>query len=121
MGLPDTKRLIERLETYEHDSIAQNYHAQAHARSILQQLKSPESGWPHFRKDLDEKLYYGAHFQMWAALELLDKGEGKAAAQQALLNGAEALEFLCDNPNLEPALRSEQLSPHILEYLWSRR
>jgi superfamily II DNA/RNA helicase len=109
MALPNKDRLLARLEAYANDAAARNYHAQAHARSILQGLKSSESAWPQFSRDLNKRLYYGAHFQIWTALELLNQEQGKEQAQQALLDGAEALEFICEDPGLESAVRSEQL------------
>src|SRR5205807_142663 len=109
MARPNANRLVSRLESYANDASVRNLHAQAHARAILQELRSPRTAWPQFRRDLDHRLYYGAHFQIWTALELLDQGQAKEQAQEALLNGAEALEFLCEDPTLNSDVRSEQL------------
>src|SRR6266567_2139544 len=109
MTPPSAERLVARLNDYAGDAESSNLHAQAHARAILQELESPKKAWPHFRGDLDERLYYGAHFQIWSALQLLDQGKSKVEAQEALLRGAEALEFLCKDPALDGGVRSEQL------------
>jgi len=105
----NAETLVAQLVGYAADPEVGNLHAQAHARAILQELGSPPTAWPKFRADLDERLYYGAHFQIWTALELLEQGKSKAEAQQALLNGAEGLEFLCEDSSLNAGLRSEQL------------
>src|SRR6266704_4801340 len=106
MTAPSPERLVARLKEYASDGGVRNLQAQAHARAILQELGSPRATWPRFREDLDERLYYGAHFQIWSALELLDQGKSKVEAQQALLRGAEALEFLCRDPALDGGVRA---------------
>lgn len=108
MTPPSSQRLVARLREYASDGAVRNLQAQAHARAILQELGSPRATWPRFREDLDQKLYYGAHFQIWSALELLEQGQAREEAQQALLTGAESLEFLCEDPGLDDEFRSEQ-------------
>ena len=109
MTPPDAEALISRLNAYAGDPEIIKLQAQAHARAILQELGSPRIAWPRFRADLDQRLFYGAHFQIWSALELLDAGKSRLEAQEALSKGAESLEFLCEDPNLDPEVRTEQL------------
>lgn len=75
-----------------------NLHAQAHARTMLNQLGTPAENWPRFTKSLDERLLYGAHLYLVRGMELIDSAEHAALASNLLLRGAEALEFIVDAP-----------------------
>src|SRR5260370_22916093 len=109
MAEPNAEKLLSRLRECAQNSETKSIRAQAHARAILQGIGSPSAAWPNFRGDLNQRLFHGAHFQIWSALELMEKGQSREEAQQALLAGAEALEFLCEDAALASETRSEQL------------
>lgn len=85
------------LRSFLEDGFLVTLLAQAHARALLVDLGSPRSEWPRFNGDLDRRLQYASHYEIFAGLGLLST-DGTAdvadVARAALQRGAEALEFL---------------------------
>jgi len=114
IGKPDAT--LERLQRFSERSEVLRLHAQAHARAILRGLNTPEADLPSFQKDLDIRLYYAAHYQIWKALQLLEVRQNQGQAKEYLVKGAEALEFLYRDPDSNPSVRDEELFKATLAY-----
>ena len=41
---------------------------QIHEKFILRELEYSEENWPDFSEDLDTRVYYLAHYQIWKAI-----------------------------------------------------
>jgi len=114
IGNPDAT--LEKLQRFSERSEVLRLHAQAHARAILRGLNAPEADWPSFQKDLDIRLYYAAHCQIWKALQLLEVNQRQEQAKENLAKGAEALEFLYRDSGSDPIVRDEELFKATLVY-----
>ena len=86
-----------------------NLLAQAHARSILGQLRGPAADWPRFRPDLEERLLHISHSLLWSALQVMEAGLPISDVRPLLVAAAEAWEFLSAEPNHEAPDRIEWL------------
>jgi len=116
MSIGNPNATLKRLQKFSERSDILRLHAQAHARAILRGLNAPKRDWPSFQEDLDVRLYYAAHNQIWKALQLLEIKQHPEQAKEYLVKGAEALEFLYQDPNSDPIVRDEELLKAILAY-----
>jgi len=116
MSIANPDATLEKLQSFSKRSEVLKLHAQAHARAILKELNAPEAEWPSFQKDLDIRLYYAAHCQIWKALQLLEVNHHKKQAKESLATGAEALEFLYLDSGSDPIVRDEELLKATLAY-----
>jgi len=114
IGNPDGT--LKKLQRFSQQSGILRLHAQARARAILRGLNAPEADWPEFRKDLDIRLYYAAHYQIWKALQLLGAKQHEEQAKECLAKGAESLEFLYRDSGSDPIVRDEELFKATLAY-----
>jgi len=114
IGNPDAT--LEKLQRFSERSEVLRLHAQAHAKAILRGLDAPEVDWPRFQKDLDIRLYYASHYQIWKALQLLEVNQYQRQAKESLAKGAEALEFLYRDSNSNLIVRDEELFKATLAY-----
>ena len=118
MPIRDLEQLSQSMEGLLSDEQGLNLHAQAHARSILHQLETPRTRWPHFRPKLDERLTYSANIMISRGLDLIEVPEYRALAEQIITRGAEALEFLCEvgriKGSLPDALLKSAIAYHIV-------
>jgi superfamily II DNA/RNA helicase len=108
MPIPDPNGTLRRATDFAANATLRNLHAQAHARSILRNLRTPSPEWPNFRSDLDDRLHHAGHSLLWSGLQLLEVGHRRDEVRQLLQTGAEALEFLSANPRYPSACRIEQ-------------
>lgn len=74
MPIENIDSKLEKLEKFSKRSGILKLHTQAHAREILKELNALENEWPIFQKDLDIRLTYAAHYQIWKGLQLLGVG-----------------------------------------------
>lgn len=116
MFIESSDSTLEKLQNFSKRREVLNLHSQAHARAILRGLKALEEEWPSFHDNLDIRMYYAAHYQIWKALQLLDVKQYKEQAKKYLEKGAEALEFLYRDPGSDPAVRGEELFKATLAY-----
>ncbi|MCZ3365674.1 MULTISPECIES: DEAD/DEAH box helicase [Methanobacterium] len=108
--------LFETLEKFSEDYLDMRLEAQAHARSIISNLNPNKAQWPHFKKDLDIRLYYMANFQILSALNLLEFEKYQKPAKDYLKKGAEALEYLYKYPGCDSSISDEVIFNSILAY-----
>ncbi len=116
MSIGNLDAILEKLQRFSEQSEVLSLHAQAHARAILRGLDAPEADWPSFHQDLDIRLYYAAHYQIWKALQLLEVNKHQVQAKECLAKGAEALEFLYRDSRSDPIVRGEELFKATLAY-----
>ena len=116
MSIENTDYKLEKLEKFSKRSDILKLHAQAHARGILKELNAPENEWPIFQKDLDIRLTYAAHYQIWKGLQLLEVNKHRKQAKEIIVKGAEALEFLHKNVKSNTILRNDGLLKASLAY-----
>lgn len=116
MPIENPDATLKKLKSFSERSKVLRLHAQAHARAILRGLNVPETDWPLFQKDLDIRLYYTAHYQIWKALQLLEVNQHQEQAKECLAKGAESLEFLYRDSGSDPIVRDEELFKAILAY-----
>ena len=107
MTVRDIKELSRSMSAILSDSQGLNLHAQAHARSILHQLETPHDDWPSFRKDIDERLMYSANIMISHGIDLCGDEEHKELAEQLIIRGAEALEFICELGKVKASVPDE--------------
>ncbi len=79
------------------DGALRNLQAQAHARTMLNQLGTSADDWHQFTEELDERLLYGAHVYLVRGMELIDIDSHAALGSSLLFRGAETLEFITDS------------------------
>jgi len=116
MSIRNPDATLKKLQRFSERSEVLSLHAQAHARAILKGLNATEADWPSFKKDLDIRLYYASHYQIWKALQLLEVNQHKKQAKESLAKGAEALEFLYRDSGSDPIVRDEELFKATLAY-----
>ena len=86
--------LAARIEESLADRVLLNLHAQAHARAILSELRTPLAEQPQFTAGLDERLYLAANFLVCGGIDVLQGVGYENLSVRALTRGAESLEFL---------------------------
>jgi len=116
MATENTESKIEILKKFSKRSDILKLHAQAHAREILRELNAPKKEWPLFQKDLDIRLTYAAHHQIWKGLQLLEANKHWKQVKEILVKGAEALEFLHKDVKSNAILRDDEILKASLTY-----
>ena len=116
MATENTESKLEILKKFSKRSDILKLHAQAHAREILRELNAPKIEWPLFQKDLDIRLTYAAHYQIWKGLQLLEANKNCKEIKEILIKGAEALEFLYKDAKSNAILRDNEMLKASLTY-----
>ena len=116
MATENTESKLEILKNFSKRSDILKLHAQAHAREILRELNAPKKEWPLFQKDLDIRLTYAAHYQIWKGFQLLEANKHWKQVKEILVKGAEALEFLYKDVKSDAILRDNEILKASLTY-----
>lgn len=117
--MPEDNQLSisNKLQEFSEEYEKKKYHHQVHERSILYDLKHPKELWPDFSGDLDIRLYYSTHYQIWKGFQLLKYKECEVEAKEYLIKGAESLEYLYNsNPYIPNEIKIEILFKSMLTY-----
>lgn len=109
----DVEQLASDLRTVLEERGFLNLHAQAHARTLLNQLGTPVVQWPRFTPSLDERLLYGAHLMLVRGMEFSDDDTYADLSRDLLLRGAESLEFIAELPQTRLSQFDERLNAAI--------
>ena len=112
----NSNSILTDLESFSEKFNELNLVSQAHARAILSENSDPEYSWPNFNKNIDQRLYYAANYQILGGLSLLDYGEHQNEAKSYLKQGAESLEYLYRYLRIDDEIRINILIKSIFAY-----
>jgi len=117
MSYDNPQSILKNLQEFSGEYEKKKYSHQIHERSILYELEHAIKKWPKFSEDLDIRLYYSTHYQIWEGLQLLKFKGYEKNAKKYIKEGAQSLEYLYNsNPNIPYEIRIEILFKSMLAY-----